>query len=469
MGQDVFQLAGVQPPTQAAQSAQPQDVFQLANIAPPAAQGMQSNSPSGIFNATSELSKIPLSALSGLAESGHDLLNMPHDLASSGALSYAASPLGALVGHFLAPQQMSQLNQKLASNIPSQPNYNFSQMLGVQNPGLADNLTQGAFHYAPAAIGGLDGAINVGKAAASLIRPQPVMDSIIQNLGQGQSLEGNAQALANGLKTAYQNSVAQGKALYDPVTQAYGNTPIYANTDVPNGAYQALDSNILGSDRRLNSLNQQFTQSPTFNNAHILQSQLGSAVRKLQANDAKGTLSVADRGTMQDYQDARDALQTDMGSFLNSQNPAAANQYQGASANWAQNVAPFTENPRISQLAKGDITNPNLTKLHNVFANPEPEMQKVISQMPSNTPNQILFNKLGQTANGKPNNLLNAYQNLDKQGIGSYVTPDLQQQFEKLGSTISNKNRVINTGLGGAAASGAYGLWHLISHHLGWS
>jgi hypothetical protein len=75
------------------------------------------------------LPRLGADVVTGLAQMGHGLLNAPHNLAN------VVSP-------------------RLASYIPHQADYNFGQMLGVNDPNIGDKLLQGATQYAPYALGG---------------------------------------------------------------------------------------------------------------------------------------------------------------------------------------------------------------------------------------------------------------------------------------------------------------------------
>lgn len=472
MSMDVFEAAGIAPPAQnQAVSAQPNqdvDIFQAAGI--PAPQGF-SAPPPGIFNATSMAAKLPLDALAGVASYGHDLLNTPHAIANSPAFAPAAKLMGAINPAFNVFNNLSDpAKQRLVNAIPTQPDYNIPQMLGIQNPNLADNTVQGLFHYAPYVASALDSAASLAKpamsTALSFVRPQAGMNDILQNLGGGQSLEENAQSLAQALKAGYGKNVDVGKSLYKPVVDAAGNGSIYENAAPGSSAYQALDDDIFSSDTRIKKMNQEFSDNPNFQNAHNLQSQLGSAIRKLQGNDAKGTLSIADRNTLYGYQDAQDAVKGDIRSFLNSKDPNLANQYQAASTHWATNVAPYTETPKLAQIVKGDITNPTPAQIHSIFKSPEPEIQKVVSDMGTNANSKILYNQLGKSSYVQPEDLMKAYGRLNDQGLGSYVTPEIDQQFDSLGTKIRNRNYAVK-GTGVAAVStGIPSLYHWVKHAL---
>lgn len=75
------------------------------------------------------LAKLPSDAIAGLAQFGHGLLNTPKNIVSS-----LSPSLGALV--------------------PSQQDYNFSELAGNPNPTTADKLLQGGAQYLPYALGG---------------------------------------------------------------------------------------------------------------------------------------------------------------------------------------------------------------------------------------------------------------------------------------------------------------------------
>lgn len=406
--------------------------------------------------------------LAGYAKFGNGLINAPHNIAN-----YISPSLGAKVPGYL-------------------PNFDYGKALGVNAPNMGDKLLQGAAQFAPYMLmpggalaqgaafgatqsqnpvtGALTGA-TVGKLGevapsaiaaipsgigklTSAIQPQKYAKQILNTLGGGNTLEGNAQSLAQDIKGAFNNRVQQGQALYQPVFDTLGDQPIYQGAN--QAAYNSLDDGIINSyDRNLTKLHQQFTENPTLQNAHNLQSQFGTAIRKLQSTDAKGNLSVADRNTMQGYQEAQNALRGDMNDFLNNQNPQLANQYNLATANWAQNVTPYLENPKIAQIAKGEMTNPN--NISNLFKSPEPELQQIVDDIGPSANHKILFSELGKTqANLTPEGLLKASNQLDNKGLASYMTPQLSDALEQLNSKINNRD-LTQTALGGVVGAHLFG------------
>lgn len=407
--------------------------------------------------------------LSGVAKAGMGLANTPHNIVN-----------------LFSPQ--------LAAHIPTSPinSGDINQIFGTQNPSLYGKFLQGVGQFGPFALGGealgatgvagdvatgaayggtqsqnpLTGALKGGALNAALglvpgamnlvgqginyLKPQDYADQIVGQLSGGRSLEDNAKSLAQDVQNSFENQVNLGKAQYQPVFNAVGNQKMYEGMQPENSAYQSLDSDIPDSyDRGLKKLHQNFISDPTFQNAHLLQSQLGSTIRTAQSKN----LSLSDQATVKDWQNAQNSLQSDMSNFLNSKNPDLANQYQAATQNWAQNVVPYIENPKISAIATGDITNP--ANIASIFKNPEPEVQKVASDLGDDANNKILYSMLGKTnAIKSPENLVNAFKNLDQQGLNSYVPQTLQQQIASLGSRIKARNaaQMVAGGIAGLGA-----------------
>lgn len=306
-----------------------------------------------------------------------------------------------------------------------------------------------------AAFSGLSEIPAYGASAISNMTPTGYASTLRQTLGQGMGLQENAKSLAGSIRDAYQTQTQNGSALYKPVFDAVGDSRIFSEPgDVANSQYGALDPSITSSfGGQLKNVANQFNNNPTFNNAHTLQSQLGFKIRKLQDNDAKGTLSVADGNTMEGYQTAQQALINDMGSFLDKTSPGLSDQYANASANWLQNVVPYTETPAIAKIANQAITNPK--NISTLFSSPEPGVDKVISDIGPQANQKIIYNELMKNNAQDPQSMMDVYNKLDAKGLGSYITPEISSQFAQLQKNI-NRGSLIEHGigtLGGLAAS----------------
>jgi hypothetical protein len=367
------------------------------------------------------------------------------------------------------------------------------------------------------AFSGAEGGFNLGSQALNGIRPLNYAKQILGNLGGNANpnsggfvpLEQNSQDIANAIKNSFENKKATGQSLYQPVFDKVGNSQIYppgaikktipeqptsiylpdnvkqqieqesANVDnlsnqiVTGKGSNSTPSNSIPSpaypvvakmandyyDLDLKDLSKTFLSSPTFQNAHELQSQLGTSIRKLQMQDAKGNLDTADRNTLQAYQRAQSAIKNDMTGFLNKQDPTLANQYQGASNYWLNEVSPYLQNKNIAQIAKGSVTNPR--NIATIFKNPEDNVDKVIGDLSPDIKNKILYSQLGkQSANLTPEKLQGAFGRLDSQGLGSYINPQIEQQFDNLNTKIARRNLAqhITGALGGGFIGHAMGI-----------
>jgi hypothetical protein len=217
------------------------------------------------------------------------------------------------------------------------------------------------------------------------------------------------------------------------------------------GSYPNLPQNITDNyTDTLKDMHNTFINDPTFSNAHQLQSELGAVSRQLDSKSAPPTIGTLN--AQNSLNNARGALKTDMDNFLSAQSPELAQQYKNASDSYLQNVVPYKTNPKIYKMATGDITNVKPNALSNIFASPDEDMEKVLGDLPNGTIDKILYTKLGQTVpNKSAQGLLNSYQNLQQQGLGSHVSPELASQVGELENRIKARNGLQ---VGTAALSG---------------
>lgn len=413
------------------------------------------------------LPRIGADALAGAAQFGNNLINAPHNIAN------AISPsLGAKVPSYL-------------------PNYNYSQALGVDAPNIGDKLLQGAVQFAPymalpggaiaqgAAFGAtqsqnpiagtltggalgavgefapalIKGAGSTIKKATDAVQPQKQAEQILQTLGDGRTLEGNAQSLAQDIQSAYQQQVKNGQAKYAAIFNNYGNNPIYNRlAPIFGNTQKGVYENIANEARQnyggdLKDLHDEFISNPTLNNAHQLQSQLGAEIGSLSYQNAKGMLDAQGKNQLQALRGSRSAILSDINNYLGNQGLDAVSAYRSATNNWQQNVTPYLADSNLAQIAKGEITNPTYSQINSIFKNPEPEINKVVGDIGAPASNKILFNKIGKTqANLTPEKLTNAFNQLDNDGLSSYVSPTVAQQFDQLVNKTNARNAARTAG-----------------------
>lgn len=251
-------------------------------------------------------------------------------------------------------------------------------------------------------------------------------------------------------------------AANDPKVSSWTATATPQSTfSTLNGQYPALGPDITSNyTTPIKNMHNQFMQNPTFQNAHALQSQIGSRIRELSDNNVAPDMATANEKYA--LQTARNALvgrdnqgniTGDIGTYLNNVAPQAAQQYKDAADYFYQNVTPYTNNSKIAPIATGSITNYQPSSLGNIFKAPGDSMETIMSHLPSSTFDNVLYTKLGQTVPTKSaQGLINSYNNLDQQGLGSYISPDLKSDIGSLNNRIKSRN-ALQAGVGTVAGA----------------
>lgn len=336
------------------------------------------------------------------------------------------------------------------------------RLLGATGFGAAadpENRVTGAL--AGLGLGGLGEAAIAGKELAPKIiesvQPNKHVEEILKTLGKGQSLEENAKSVASDIKTKADELKAIGKENYDRVftSNNIGSRRIsLPSTEKQN---KILPQNIVNTfDSKLEGIYNSFVETPTVKNAHDLQSQLGTSIRKLQKMDDRGQLSIADRKIMSKYKDAqkktKDLLGNTLGEAEAEHNVPYSDLYNKANSYWLNEVIPYQETPAIAQLSKGKIKNPR--NLHTIFKNPEENIQKITEDLGNDFKNKILYAELAKNkGNLNSEKFLKNIEELDKKGLSDYLSPEISNQIEALQKKVRNRNIARSAGgiIGGAA------------------
>jgi hypothetical protein len=155
--------------------------------------------------------------------------------------------------------------------------------------------------------------------------------------------------LARTISEQYKKATAEASSLYQPVLERHGADAI----DLRDSAYSKIDKDLIGQyyDVGLKDLHKQFSNEPTFKNAHDLQSQLGVEIRAMQSS--KSANEAATRKEIKALDKARDALKSDMGNHLELADPAMKEMYNQGAALFKENVAPYRADNIIKKIAEG--------------------------------------------------------------------------------------------------------------------
>lgn len=165
--------------------------------------------------------------------------------------------------------------------------------------------------------------------------------------------------LMTSIKNTYENSKVEAKKQYGSVLGTIGSEKINAQT------YSQLHPDISTAyDAKLKELHQDFINNPSLEQAHQLQSQLGSKIGQLSMSKH---IDIHTHNAIADLKQARASLLTDMNSFLQQTHPDLFNQYQQASQFYKNTVIPYHAENFISKIAQGDIKTSTPKKLNNVL------------------------------------------------------------------------------------------------------
>lgn len=191
-----------------------------------------------------------------------------------------------------------------------------------------------AFELLPTALKG------VGKFA-EILNPKKFAKQLSEKIIQNHN---KSQSLASDQYTAVRNVVGESNITH--------NNPSSKYISLDPGITQMFGPNV-------NKLHNQFINKMTFDNAHKLQSQMGSEIAKLSGKKPDAiTLN-----SIQSLQEAREALKQDMDTFLRVKDPSLADKYKLGTEIFKNQVAPYRSNEVIRNIVNGNIKNIEPKKL----------------------------------------------------------------------------------------------------------
>lgn len=322
---------------------------------------------------------------------------------------------------------------------------------------------------------GTKGAL--GKILAG-ISPTTQAQKILDSLGQTEDvplhlkLQTNRQEAAKEIASEGRSiKKTKGKQFQDIINEVGGNK-LY-DTKMPADAYVLKPVPYTGE---LAETHASFSKNPTFENAHNLRSAIGREIAATK-KDLATTSSPAARAYLTNLTKGQNSLKSDIDTFLNKTDTTGklSTDYTKAIKDWKEEAVPYKEHPTIDQIVRGQITNPNLSS---IFRNPGINrygegLEKITEDLGDPLRNRIIYSELGKReGNVTPERALRDYDKLGPKGLGDYVTPKLEDQFETLRKKTESKNwltrvlaflvgrAVVPAGAGGLArtAGGLFGL-----------
>lgn len=346
--------------------------------------------------------------------------------------------------------------------------------------------------------GTLGEALPALAGLAKYASPQRLTDSIMNYIRGGRSVEENAQSLAADIKKSFETKQGEASDLYSPLFDSVGDSSIYGNlvrptklgvkldpsfkSIVETSPMREIDGNIVNLPQDYKNLDKEITDSylpdtrklhnkfidnPTIQNAHDLQSQLGFDIRNLSKKPIKDK---TDNMDLQNWNRARKNLQQDVHGFLNVKDNTGdlSKMYEDATNYYRENLAPYLTNKNIAKIAKGKVTNPS--NIASIFKFPEEEVTKVVNDLGDEGKKKIIYSGLTKKVGLTSQDLVNQINGLEKKGLESYITPNLQMQLDKLPARMGAKTalqRAAGLGLGLATIPRAAGIGAEIGGGIG--
>lgn len=275
-------------------------------------------------------------------------------------------------------------------------------------------------------------------------------NDLLEKLGQGSSnKEESATKLASLIREKHDQRLSEAGQFFEYPLQKAGNEKLYTHVDPLISTALDKEKEMLGRLKDLNvgSLYASFKKSPTINNAHLLKSELGSVIGDLESNTAK---TASDRATLSNIRNVRKKLENDIADGLerhdNSSNENIAPMYQRGVNFYREHVAPYLSSPGLREITRSRIQTPK--DIESLFHTPTDfekggkinigPINKIMSDLPPEAKDLVLFNKIGATKYADSHEkLLNALMSAKNEGYSSYFNPHVEEAM----TDISNKSK----------------------------
>lgn len=274
----------------------------------------------------------------------------------------------------------------------------------------------------------------------------------------------NANKAGEMLRGGYLSNLTDTQNIYKPVFDKVGDAEIYEPSEglfgrKINKPYIDAKYDLTGD---LKETHDKFVSNPTFQNAHILQSDLGKEYSSAKSAFQKDKTD-ANKKEMKMLRSARNTLKTDMDKFLTKTDESGAlkQQYDRATKSFRENVVPYLTDKRIGDIVTGKVTYPK--SLSNIFAFPggkkegTEHLDKIMEDLGDPLKDRIIYDELNK-AEKKPSGqaVIDLYKNLGFKGLRDYITPSLRDQMGSLTKTTEQSGMFKR----GAGALAGLGLLH---------
>lgn len=272
-----------------------------------------------------------------------------------------------------------------------------------------------------------------------------IAEDLTSKIMGNRNLEQSGKELATNINRTYQNvknihsdkfdkifDSPTGEISYQSDSPILVKDKIITDSSYKNNNYLA-DTN----DKNLRLLDKKYMENTNIENAHKLQSELGSEIGYMKKQRENQLLDAEGKNRLNNYIQAQNAVQEDIRNQLGSINPKLREDYDIAREDWRKNVIPYHTDKDLREIAEGRIKNPEAGQITNIFKNPEDSINKVAGDLDATAKDRIAHISLGKVKEDlTPEQLLNARKSLDLNGMSSYINPEHEQGFRNLRSNL---------------------------------
>lgn len=404
-----------------------------------------------------------LSGIKGLAQIAQPIAAAGSAVASGGLPLTPFTNSG--VNNF-DPYKTMGTTQQPISTLPGQEQFLGGMMMPAGPTGDAASIGVGEAVHEAGGVGKL--ASDLGSKVTNMFSPGKQATALVDNLGNGAAnTQESGTSIASAIRDGYNKNNSVVQPLYDSVSQAVGSKPIYQSVDplISTAMDKSQDMIDQVKDLNVGDAYDAFSDNPSFDNAHRLQSKLGLLINDTASAPRTGET----RLQIQNLSNVRTKLQGDISSFLqgsdadNGTNLAPT--YQQASDLYKTQVAPYLSSSKLRDIVdRGKTIVPNV---HGIFQNPydlQSKMtgnvttgpaNKILADLPQDTKDQILFNKIGGNVNSDdPDALVKSINNADQKGFSHLVSPQTRAAIDNINSASRAKSLLKTGAVLGAGAIG---------------
>lgn len=226
----------------------------------------------------------------------------------------------------------------------------------------------------------------------------------------------------------------------------------------------------ISKNKKLSDAYKKFKREGSLKSAHRLQSKLGE-VASVYSSSKDST----NRLLAKEYSDIRKFLMNDINKSLDKKGSLyLKKEYQKATKNFAETVAPFRDNASLRKVAKSTPDKYSYAKnLANLFSKNDSSVEYVLKKLPEETRNIIAARSLeGAVQKEAGKNVVDVdkikkiFKNLNKKGMDKYFSSESKKEIEdfimksEAGEKLAKKLKIYG-GSAGLAAGAATGINYL--------